>query len=139
MSVGNGSLFSIFLLCRIMDIAYCMAIMLISSNVCLMFILGILNITSILFIEGICDVALALAVMTISGFIFQPLLLMLSINDLYIFCFSGYSIIRYSIRFSFGYVGGRDWYGSPFTHRKSGLKIHLCWRHMQGSSHGGTV
>ena len=53
-SVGSGSLFSILLLCRIMDIAYCMAITLISSNVCLMFILVILNIVSIFFIEGVC-------------------------------------------------------------------------------------
>ena len=40
MSVGSGSLFSIFLLCRIMDMAYCMAMMLISSNGCLVFIFG---------------------------------------------------------------------------------------------------
>ena len=59
MCVGSGSLFSILLLCRIMDIAYCMAITLISSNVCLMFILGILNIASIFFMEGVCVVALA--------------------------------------------------------------------------------
>ena len=52
MSVGSGSLFSILLLCRIMDIAYCVAIVLISSNVYLMFIFGILNITSMFFIEG---------------------------------------------------------------------------------------
>ena len=47
------------------------------------------------------------------------------------------------VRFSFGSVGGRDWYGSPFTHRRSSLNLalqrHLCWWHMQGSSHGGTV
>jgi hypothetical protein len=79
-SVGSGSLFSILLLCRIMDIAYCMAITLISSNVCLMFILGILNIISILFIEGVCVAAQAPAVMTISGFAFQPLLIIFSIN-----------------------------------------------------------
>ena len=53
MFVGIGSLFSIFILFnRIMDITYCMAVTLISSNVCLMFILGILNITLILFIKG---------------------------------------------------------------------------------------
>ena len=40
MYVGSGSLFSILLLCRIMDIAL-YGITLISSNVCLMFILGI--------------------------------------------------------------------------------------------------
>ena len=54
MFVGSGSLFSILLLCRIMDIAYCVAITLISSNVCLMLILGILNIISILFLEEVC-------------------------------------------------------------------------------------
>jgi hypothetical protein len=52
-----------------------------------MFILGILNIVSILFIEGICVVALALAVMTISGSIFQPLLIILFINVLYFMFF----------------------------------------------------
>ncbi len=54
MCVGSGSLFSILLLCRIMDIAYCTATTLISSNVCLMFILEILNIVSNFFIEGVC-------------------------------------------------------------------------------------
>ena len=82
MSVGSGSLFSILLLCRIMDIAYCMAITLISSNVCLMFILGILNIISIIFIEGVCVAALVPAVITISGSIFQPLLIISFINGL---------------------------------------------------------
>ena len=133
MSVGSGSLFSILLLCRIMDIAYCMAITLISSNVCLMFILGILNIVSKFFIEGVCVAALAPAVMTISGSMFQPLLVILFINGLYFF---GYSIIWYSIvqyvnsmncivRFSFGSVGGGDWYGSPFTHKRLGLNLAL--------------
>ena len=79
--VGSGSfLFSILLLCRIMDITYCIAMMLISSNVCLMFILGILNMISIFFIEGVCVAALAPAVMTISGSTFHPLLIILSIS-----------------------------------------------------------
>ena len=51
-SIGSGSLFSILLLCRIMDIAYCMAMTLISSNVYLMLSLGILNVVSIFSIEG---------------------------------------------------------------------------------------
>ena len=96
-SVGNGSLFSILLLCRIMDIAYRMAITLIYSHVCLMFILKILNITSILFINGVCVVALAPTVMTINGSIFQPLLIMLSIMWFIYFGFSSYTIIMYSI------------------------------------------
>ena len=40
MSIGSGSLFSMLLLCGIMNIAYCMAMVLISSNVCLMLSLG---------------------------------------------------------------------------------------------------
>ena len=44
MSIGVGLLFSILLLCRIMNITYCMAMTLISSNVCLMLSLGILNV-----------------------------------------------------------------------------------------------
>ena len=40
-----------------------------------------------LFIEGLCMPALALAVMTISGFSFQPLLIILSINGLYYFVY----------------------------------------------------
>ena len=80
MFVGSGSLFSILLWCRIMDIAYCMAITLISSSVCLMFILGILNIISMLIIEGVCVAALAPAMMTISRSTFQSLLIIFSVN-----------------------------------------------------------
>ena len=83
MSSGIGSLFSILLLCRIMDIAYCIAMTLIASNVFLMLCLGVLNVVSMLSIEGICVAALAPAVMTISGSIFQPLLAKLFINGLY--------------------------------------------------------
>ena len=81
--IGNGSLFSIFLLCRIMDMAYWMAMMLISSNVYLMLTLRILNVVSILSIEGVCVAALALAVMTINKSTFHPLLIILSISGLY--------------------------------------------------------
>ena len=66
-SIGSGSLFSILLLCRIMNIAYCMAMTLIASNVFLMLSFGILNVVSILSIEGMCVAALAPVVMTISG------------------------------------------------------------------------
>ena len=59
MSNGGGSLFSIILLCRIMDIAYCMMMTLISSNVYLRLSLGILNVISIFSIEGMYVVALA--------------------------------------------------------------------------------
>ena len=71
MSIGSGLLFFIILMYRIMDIAYCMAMMLISSSVYLMISLGILSVGSILSIEGVCVVALAPTVMTISGFTFH--------------------------------------------------------------------
>ena len=74
------SLFSILLLCKIMDIAYCMAMTFIASNVFLMLCLEILSFVSMLSIEGICVAALAPAVMTISGSIFQPLSAILSIK-----------------------------------------------------------
>ena len=70
-SIGSGLLFYIILLCRIMDITYCMAMTLISSSVYLMISLGILSVISILSIEGVCVVALAPTVMTISGFTFH--------------------------------------------------------------------
>ena len=80
MSIGIGSLFSIILLCKITDIAYCMAMTLIASNVFLMLCLGILNIDSMLSIEGICVAAVTPAVMTISGSTFHLLLAILSIR-----------------------------------------------------------
>ena len=65
-----------------MDIAYCMAMTLIASNVDLMLNLGILNVVSILSIKGMCVATLALVVMTNSGSTFQPLLTTLSIGGL---------------------------------------------------------
>ena len=49
-----------------------MAIVFISLNVCFARLLGILNDCSSWFIDGVCVVPLAPAVMTISGSIFQP-------------------------------------------------------------------
>ena len=65
-----------------------MAIVLISMKVCLIVSLGILNFSSKVFIEGVCVVALAPVVMTISGSTFHPLLVMLSISGWY------FSILR---------------------------------------------
>ena len=72
-SIGSGSLFSILFLCIIMDIAYYMAMTLISSNVYLMLSLWILNVVSIFSIEGVCGChsMIAPAVMTISGSTFH--------------------------------------------------------------------
>ena len=66
---------------RIIDIACCIAMVLISLKVCLIGCSGILNFSSKIFIEGMCVNALAPAVMTINDSTFHPLLVMLSISD----------------------------------------------------------
>ena len=76
LSTGSGSLFSSLLLCRIIGIACCIAMVLISLEDCLIVFSGILNFSSRIFIEEMCVVALALVVMTINGFTFHPLLIM---------------------------------------------------------------
>ena len=60
-----------------------MAMVFISLNVCFMAFLDILSFSSKLFIEGMCVVALAHAVMTISKSTFQPLVVKSSINGWY--------------------------------------------------------
>ena len=81
LSINSHSFFSSLLLCRIINIACCIAMVLISLKVCLIVFSSILNFSSKIFIEGMCVVALALAVMTINGSTFNPLLVMLSISD----------------------------------------------------------
>ena len=73
-------MFSSLLLCRIIDIACYIAMVLISLKVCLIVFSGSLNFSSKIFIEGMCVVALARAVMIISGSTFHSLLVMLSIS-----------------------------------------------------------
>ena len=73
-------MFSSLFLCRIIDKACCIAIVLISVKVCLIVFSGILNFSSKIFIEGMWVVALAPVVMTISGSTFHPLLVMLFIS-----------------------------------------------------------
>ena len=72
--IDSGSLFSIFLLGRIMDIACCMKIVFISLKVCYISFLVTSNFFPKIFIDGMCVVALALAMVTINGCTFQPLL-----------------------------------------------------------------
>ena len=67
--------------------AYCVAMVLIFLKVFLMVVIGILSASSSIFMEGMWAVALAPAVMTISGSIFHPLVAMLSINGLYLLVF----------------------------------------------------
>ena len=59
--------FLISFLCRIIDIACCIAMVLMSMKVCLIVSIGILSFSSKKFIEGVSVVALAPAVMTTSG------------------------------------------------------------------------
>ena len=82
-SAGIGWLFSIRLLCRRIDAAYCIAIVFIVLKVCLMEVSQRLNFVSSCFIEGACVVPLTPAVMTMSGSTFQPCWMILSINGWY--------------------------------------------------------
>ena len=69
--------------------------------------------------------ALAPTVMTVSGSTFHPLLIILFISIFKIIVSSGILSLQYVnsmnciVRFSFGSIGGGDWYDSPFTHKMS--------------------
>ena len=67
-----------------MDIAYCMAMVLMFLKVLRMAGIGSLNLSSSIFIDGMCVAALAPAVITMSGSIFQPRATMFSIKGLYL-------------------------------------------------------
>jgi hypothetical protein len=64
--------------------AYCMAIVFMFLKVCLMDAMGILNLSSSICIDGMCAAALAHAMITISGSIFQPFAALFSISGLYL-------------------------------------------------------
>jgi hypothetical protein len=64
--------------------ANCMAIVFMFLKVCLMNAIGILNLSSSSLIDGMCVVALAPVVITMSGSVFQPLEAMFSISGLYL-------------------------------------------------------
>jgi len=70
--VGSGWFFSTFLLYRMIDPIYCMAMVLIALKVYFRVDSGNLSLISKSFIEGACVVPLALAVITISGSTFHP-------------------------------------------------------------------
>ena len=130
--------------------AYFIAIVLMFLKVFLMVGIGILNVLSSAFIDGMCVVALAPAMITIRGLTFHPLAAMLSINGLYELFFassvSGENLsLQYvnsmncMVRLGSMFVGeGTVWYGNPLTQRMSGLNLELQWHlsvpHMQGSS-----
>ena len=98
---GSGSLFSSLFFFRIIDIACCITMVLISLKVCLIVFSGILNFFSKIFIEGMCVVALVRAMMTINGFTFHPLPVILSISDSY---FSIFLVIIFGKNLSLQYT-----------------------------------
>jgi hypothetical protein len=85
---GSGWWFSILLLWRRIDMAYFIAIVLMFLKVFLMVGIGILNLFSSAFIDGMCVVALAPAVIVIRGSTFHSLAAILSINGLYLLFFA---------------------------------------------------
>ena len=134
--------------------AYFIAMVLMFLKVFLMVGIGILNLFSSDFIDGICVVALAPEVMIMRGSTFHPLAVILSINGLYLLFFasrvSGENLsLQYvnsmncMVRLGSMSVGGSFWYGNPLTQRMSGLNLelqwHLCVPHVQGRSQLGTV
>ena len=134
--------------------AYCMAMVLIFLKVFRMDDIGILNLSSSIFIDGMCVAALAPAVITMSGSIFQPRAAMSSMSGLYLLALtssvSGQNLsLQYvnsmncMVRAWSICVGGSFWYGNPSTQRMSGLNRELQWHlwvsHVQGRNQLGTV
>ena len=81
--ISNGSLFYFIFMCTIIDMACCMAMVFSSLKVCLMVVFGILNFSSKIFIEGMCVVAGAPTIMTISEFTFHPLFMTELVSNWY--------------------------------------------------------
>ena len=72
-----GWLFSILHLWMSIECSYCVAIILICLNVCLICVVGSLSFVSSSVIDGMCVVALAPEASTMSGATFHPRALML--------------------------------------------------------------
>ena len=133
---------------------YCMAMVLMFLKVFQMDGTGSLNLSSRIFIDGMCVAALAPIVITVSGSMFQPKAAMFSISGLYLLALAS-SV--YGENMSLQYVnsmncmvsvwsmlvGGSFWYGSPLMQRMLGLNQELQWRlwvpHVQGNSQLGTM
>ena len=76
----------------------------------------------------------------ISGWYFWILFAIVSCENLSLQYVNSINCI---MRLSIGFGGGSFLYGSPLTHRMSGLNLALQWHlwcsHVQGRSHEGTV
>ena len=81
---GRAWLFSIFRLCNSMDMACCMAMVLMFLKVFLIGSMGILKVSASIFIDGINVVARAPAVRTIRGSTFQPNAMVSSMRGWYL-------------------------------------------------------
>ena len=134
--------------------ACCIVIMFISLKVFLIACFGILNFVSRIFIDGMCDVALAPTLIIISGSIFQHSFVIFSINGWYFFIFvvivsrknlslQYINSMNCIVRLLSGPIGGFVWYGNPLTLKEYGLNLALQWHlwflHVQVNNHGGTV
>ena len=92
--------FSSLRLCISMECAYCVAIKLICLNMCLIFVIRIVNVDSKFFIEGIYVVPLAPAASTMSGATFQPFVVMLFMSGWYFIIFlSKVSVANLSLQY----------------------------------------
>ena len=96
----------------------------------------ILNLISLIFIDSMFVVALALAIITTSGSTIHVLLVMLSISSWYflvfVFMVSGKNLslqyvnfMNYILRLFSRAIGGFDSYGSPLMHIMSSLNLTL--------------
>ena len=109
--------------------------MLICLNVLLIFMIGSLSIVSSLFVDGMCDVALAPATNTISGATFHPLVMTLLMSGWYFVVFllrvfvvnpslQYLNSINYMVNSGSGVSGGGWLYSWPMTHSMSGC-LHI--------------
>ena len=120
-----------------MECAYCVANMLICLNMFLIFVIGIVNVVSNLYIDGVCVVNLAPATSIMSGATFQPFVMMLFMRGWYFMIFlSRVLVANLSLQYvnsmncmvisSVGDSVGGGWlYRWPITHSMSGLSLAL--------------
>src|ERR1700738_3681779 len=124
------------LLCKMIELAYCMALVLIALNVFWIEVADSLNECSSCFIDGACVVPLAPAVMIIIGSTFQPCWVMSLISGWYFWIlllivscgnlsFVYVNSINCTVRLSVGCDGGIFWCGNSLIHKRSGLNLAL--------------
>jgi hypothetical protein len=118
-----------------MECVYCVAIMLICSNVFLIFVIGSVSVVYSFFIERICVVPCAPTTSTMSGTTFQPFVMMLFMSGWYFTLFlSKVSTANLSLQYvnsmncmviSGVGVSRGGVCGWPIMHSMSGLSLAL--------------